>query len=108
MAENKLSLDKPFNAADHINIAHIDDVDHYNDEASELLTAYLELFTEQNGLIRPIKEQEKEEWEQDIDFIYTWKGQNLAEKAIDSLYAFGGKYFYSDDLEISSMIYFEP
>ena len=86
---------------------NIKDVSDFNDYASDMFEEFLEGFTEEEGLIR--KPEEDEIYEEGWTFIYTNKGQTLAEKYLTRLYTVGAKMFPDDldYLEISSRLYQE-
>lgn len=84
----------------------IENVDDFNDYASEMWTAFLETFTVENGLIRPITENDDfvdPEWE----FIYTNRGMKLAEDMKGRLVDVGNKHFQDEDIQIESTYYQE-
>lgn len=88
----------------------VEDVDEYNDEASEILTAYCEGL-QSDGMTRSPTEDEKESWAEyeGIAFLWTDKAGTLISKKIDELYAIGILHFGKDaDLDISSHMFKEP
>lgn len=89
-----------------IPIKGIDDVEEFNDIASQIFTEYLKMFTEKEGLIREANEND---WvdEDEISFLYTYKGQQLAQSFLNRLYTYGSKYFYDVDIEIESSLFQE-
>ena len=93
---------KPFNPKKGIN-----DVDDYTDYANEMFEAYLETFTKEDGLIRDLQEGDilsDGEYE-DTEFVYTRKGDRLAEKMQRKLYEIGEAHFPDKFIEIKTNLY---
>jgi hypothetical protein len=81
----------------------IKDGQSYSDVASDMFDEFLETFTKENGLIRSINDNDREEFDcENISFIYTLKGHKLAERYLDRLGALGCKYFDPMDINIFS------
>ena len=85
------------------------DISELNDLLSEFFTDYLESFSEEDGMIRKIEEEEQdvcEGWE----FVYTYKGADLAYKMIGRLHNIAGYFFPNDTLHIDiySHLFQEP
>jgi len=87
----------------------IDDVDAYNSICEDILNEWIEDFTERDGLTR---EPTDEDWGnftcscaslEDctcVGFIYTQKGMELHDRAVNRMKAVGMKYFDESGLDI--------
>lgn len=84
---------------------NIIDADDYIDYANDIWESYLETFTKDNGLIRDITEDDciSEDW----SFLYTNRGQYLAEKMRDKLIEVGQAHFPDDDIDLFTSYYLE-
>ncbi|QMW05374.1 hypothetical protein [Spirosoma foliorum] len=93
---------KPFNAK-----WRIETVDDFNEVASELFGEFLEGFTVDDNLIRPVREDDLVK--ENIAFLYTTKGQRLAERYQKRMLTVGAAHFPEDDehgyLEVSSHLF---
>lgn len=86
----------------------ITDAQSYSDVCSDMFDEFLETFTEEQGLIRPVDDDDREEFDcENIQFIYTTKGMRLLEKYLDRVHTVGAKYFDPLDFNISSHRYRE-
>jgi len=83
----------------------IKDVDDFNCYAVEMWEGFLETFTKENGLVRDITEDDyaEETW----SYIYTDRGDRLANRMRDRLIKVGQKHFPNEDIEIESHYYQE-
>lgn len=84
----------------------IEDVDDFNEYASQLFENYLENFTLENGLIREVTEDDGGDTES-LSFIYTNRGYRLADKMRSLLYKVGNAHFPNDDIEIETHLFME-
>lgn len=91
---------KPFNSNKEIN-----DIDDFNEYASELWESFLTSFTKENKLIRDVDEDDMVD--EGIDFIYTTRGTRLADRMRDRLATIGEAHFPNDWIEIESNYYIE-
>lgn len=89
----------------------VEDVSDFNDEASEILDAYMESLWKEEGYTRAVMEGDYHMFESEYDtpdFIWTDKGCRAHEAKLDELYAIGRKYFGdTDDLDIISSWFVE-
>ena len=54
------------------------------------------------GLVRPATDEDKEEFDCCISFVFTQRGEKLYQSACKKLYNLGKKYFPDYDLDIKS------
>jgi len=73
--------------------------------ASEIFERFLQGFSQENGLLRPIAEDDvaDESW----DFVYTDRGARLAERMRKRLSKIGEAHFPDEDIYIESSLYQE-
>lgn len=87
----------------------VDDVSEFNDEASEVLTAFCDDL-EAKGMTREVDDDDK--WwaeEEGIKFLWSSEATKLIEAELNRLYGIGTKYFGRTlDLDISSHMYKTP
>lgn len=86
------------------NKIRIESADDYELVAGDIFTSFLETFTKENGLIRDATDDEREEFGEDISYMYTTKGQRLADRMRDRLYAIGNKY-WKDEFSVESHLF---
>lgn len=92
---------KPFNKT-----RSIEDADDYMGWAVDIFEEFLHSFTKENLLIRDVTEDDIS-FDVEISFIYTDKGQRLAERMKRRLVAIGEKHFPDDDIEVESNLFIE-
>ena len=86
----------------------IEDADGYSDYAGEIFTNFLQGFTKENKLIiEATQEHYDDGLDEDCMFIYSTRGQKLAEKMLSKLHEIGELHFPNDDIEIYSSLYQE-
>lgn len=74
----------------------------YNDVCNDLLTDWIEDFTERKGLTRPFTEENRYDFDCELGWMYTQKGMKLYESACSKLAKLGEKYFDENELDIKS------
>ena len=84
---------------------NIADVDEFNDYCSQMFDEFLQGFNIENGLI--IDAINNVDVSEDWDFIYSRRGQYLAEKMIERLKTIGERYYPDEEIEIWSPLYEE-
>lgn len=86
----------------------VEDVDDYNDAASDVLTEFCVELEGKEGMKRPIEEDDGEGMAEGFLYAWTDKASKLITTELDRLYAIGNKYFGETlDLDISSHMYKE-
>lgn len=88
----------------------VEDIDQFNDEASEILEAFCIDLSEQPGMSRPA-DPEVDSFLDETCFSHIWinGASKLIEAEISRLHSVGVKYFgESDNLDIQTSWYREP
>lgn len=85
----------------------INDETDYELYAIDMFSEFLESFTEEEGLIREPQEDDGFD-EGDVGYVYTDKGQVLAEKMLRRLTEIGNKYFPNNTISIQTSAFREP
>lgn len=86
----------------------IEDVDDLNDIMSDMFHEFLETFAGRRDLLTPVDELTEDDdfyWEDGWSFVYTKKGQDLAERYLNRLYKVFKKYFDEDDFYVTSYLF---
>lgn len=91
---------KPFNKYKQIETA-----DDYQEYAIFMFEEFLETFTRENGLIRDVREDDNVS--ESTVFLYTTRGNKLADRMKTRLERVGEEHFPEDDIEISTYLYIE-
>jgi hypothetical protein len=78
----------------------IKDSEDFEDCAIEILERFLSGFSKENGLIRDLTEDDPFDEYDGVSFMYTYKGERLAERMESRLYRLGQHYFPNDDLDL--------
>ena len=96
-----------FNYRNKIDIIDADD---FQCVITDIFEAFLESFTYENKLIRPVTENDDLDFDggENITYMYSHRGHVLAERMLNRLYTIGNKYFPDEDFEIRSHLYQEP
>jgi len=91
-----------FNTRNKIKIETASD---YEDVACDIFHEFLDSFSQKPGLLRPATEDDGVD--DNIKFMYTWRGARLAERMHDRLCALGEKHFPDGGIHIWSTLYQE-
>lgn len=95
-----IEVETPFNAK-----KHVFDADSYSEYSCELMDCWLQDMSKDKRYTRPVTEDDCVD--DNIVFMYTDRGCNMVERALNRLHYIGAKYFGYDDISISSMYYQE-
>ena len=87
---------------------NIKDGGDYSEYASDVLDEFLSDLIKCDGMIKPITESMREDFDisENADFVYTYKGERIAEEMIRRLTAVGEAHFPDDFITVSSSLYF--
>ena len=86
----------------------VEDVDEFNDRATELLEEYSLEISKEDGMTRPVTEDDGGDFE-DFMFIWTDAGAKLVEDKHREIIDIGIKYFGDEaDIDISNCYFTEP
>ena len=80
----------------------IKSADDFNDIANDILTEWLEDFTERDGLTRKPTDEDYPDFDFEVEFMYTQKGMKLYDRACKRIFNLGLKYFDENELNIKS------
>lgn len=86
----------------------IEDADDLNDIMSDMFHEFLETFAGRRDLLIPVDELTEDDdfyWEEGWSFVYTQKGQDLAERYLNRLNKVFKKYFDEDDFYVTSYLF---
>lgn len=82
----------------------IKDVSDFNDECDYIFECFLESMQDDSRFLR---KADREDDPEEADYMYTDRGNTLANRMLDRLHKIGAKYFDPLDIEISSRLYQE-
>lgn len=90
---------KPFSERNKIDITDVED---FNLVASDIFEGFLKTFTQENGLLRPVTEDDDHDSSEDgIQWVYTKRGIELAERMKSRLHAIGEAHYPHDDMYVN-------
>jgi len=84
---------------------NIENVEDFNECASQIFEEYLKTFTKENGLIRDVTENDYVD--DDCKLLYTQRGMRLIDRMKDRLVKIGDYHFPNEDIEIETYMYRE-